>query len=56
MTEWEVDFVGYAPEYGTAVKILADTEDEAKLEAGHYVADFYPELVDVEFKEVRKLT
>lgn len=54
MTEYEVDFVGYEAVYGVTDPIVADTEEEARELASSYTDEFYPELIDVEFKEVRK--
>lgn len=52
--DYEYNFIGYAPEYGTA-NLNAATREEADIAFKQYISEFYPELQDVEITEVKEI-
>ena len=49
---FEMEAIGYAPEYINIPEIKADNQEHAENKGMEYVKQFYPELQDVEITKV----
>ncbi len=52
---YEVQFVGYVPEWNSVNVGNATTEDEVEELAINEIENLYPEMVDIEILEVKKI-